>query len=135
MYGAYRVETIRRAEAAAMALGGDDLLMQRAAAGLAAIVARELRARRGKAAGARVLLMVGSGNNGGDGLYAAVRLARRGISISAWRVGASVHATAWDAFRAAGGREVTAAEAVAELRQVALLIDAVVGIGGRGGLR
>ena len=135
MYGAYRVETIRRAEAAAMALGGDDLLMQRAAAGLAAIVGRELRARRGKTAGARVLLIVGSGNNGGDGLYAAVKLARRGVTISAWRAGSSVHAAAWDAFRAAGGRELTAAEAVAELPRAALLIDAVVGIGGRGGLR
>ncbi len=135
MYGAYRVDTIRRAEAAAIALVGDDLLMQRAAAGLAAIVGRELRARRGKAAGAHVLLVVGSGNNGGDGLYAAVRLARRGVTVSAWRAGSSVHAAAWDAFRAAGGRELTAAEAVAELPRATLLIDAVVGIGGRGGLR
>ncbi|MGB2767783.1 MAG: NAD(P)H-hydrate epimerase, partial [Propionicimonas sp.] len=91
MYGAYRVDTIRTAEATAIARLGDDTLMQRAAAGLAAVVLRELRARRGAASGARVLLVVGSGNNGGDGLFAAVRLAKRGVRVSAWRAGSSVH--------------------------------------------
>ena len=134
MYGAYRVDTIRTAEATAIARLGDDTLMQRAAAGLAAVVLRELRARRGAASGARVLLVVGSGNNGGDGLFAAVRLAKRGVRVSAWRAGSSVHAAGWTAFLAAG-RPVTAAEAQAELSRVDLVIDAVAGIGGRSGLR
>lgn len=48
--------------------------MQRAAAGLAVVCAQLL----GRVYGSRVVLLVGSGDNGGDALYAGARLARRG---------------------------------------------------------
>ena len=128
----YTVAQIRAAEAAAMAVLGPDVLMQRAAAGLATAVLRRLR--DGGAYGARVLLVVGSGNNGGDALFAGVRLAARGVAVSAWRTGGSVHRAGWDAFLAAGGREHDAAGARADLPRQRLVIDGVAGIGSRPGL-
>ena len=76
MDNGYTVAQVRAAEAAAMDALGPDELMQRAAAGLAGAVLRRLRG--GGAYGARVLLVVGSGNNGGDALFAGARLAARG---------------------------------------------------------
>ncbi len=59
--------------------------MQRAAAGLAAACADVL----GRVYGSRVVLLVGSGDNGGDALYAGARLARRGPGCGpcCWRRG------------------------------------------------
>lgn len=134
MYGAWSVAAIRAAEADAFAVVGDEALMQRAATGLAAVVLRELREIRGRVYGARVLVVAGSGNNGGDGLFAAAQLARRGVAVLAWRTAGVAHAAGWAALIAAGGREVDADGALASLSRVDLVIDAVVGIGGRGGL-
>lgn len=128
----YTVAQIRQAEAAAMAVRGPDELMQRAAAGLAAAVLRRLR--DGGAYGARVLLVVGSGNNGGDALFAGSRLAARGVAVSAWRTATTVHEAGWAAFLAAGGRERDAAGARAQLPQQRLVVDGVAGIGSRPGL-
>lgn len=129
----YTVAQIRAAEAAAIAVLGADVLMQRAAAGLATAVLRRLGSSGG-AYGSRVLLVVGSGNNGGDALFAGARLAGRGVAVSAWRTGASVHQVAWDAFLDAGGREVDAAQAHARLATQRLVVDGVAGIGSRPGL-
>ncbi len=135
MYQAVTVERMRAAEAAAIAVVGDDLLMQRAAAGLAAVVVRELKRRRGKAAGAKVLILTGTGNNGGDGLFAGLRLARRGVQVVACRASDRVHERGWAALLAAGGRELSVDEARAGLASFDLVIDAILGIGGRPGLR
>ncbi|MCW5952510.1 MAG: bifunctional ADP-dependent NAD(P)H-hydrate dehydratase/NAD(P)H-hydrate epimerase [Propionibacteriaceae bacterium] len=135
MRGVYSVATIRAAESAAIAVSGEAALMQRAAAALAAVVARELRTRRGAVHGARVLVVTGSGNNGGDALFAAARLARRGVRVRAWRPGSGVHEAGWLAFLAVGGRELDAAGADAALVETDLVIDGVAGIGGRAGLR
>ncbi|MFW6204818.1 MAG: NAD(P)H-hydrate epimerase, partial [Actinomycetota bacterium] len=54
-------------------------LMQRAAAGLAARCARILDGPYG----ARVTLLVGGGDNGGDALYAGAVLVRRGARVDA----------------------------------------------------
>ena len=126
----YRVAQIRAAEAVAFASVDPDVLMQRAAAGLAAAILRRLDG----VYGSRALLVVGSGNNGGDALWAGVRLARRGVSVRAWRTGTQVHAAGWTAFLAAGGREVSAAEALADLGRYHFVVDAVAGIGSRPGL-
>ncbi|MGW2065167.1 NAD(P)H-hydrate epimerase, partial [Streptomyces sp. NPDC001937] len=67
MRTAYSVETVRAAERALMARLPDGALMQRAAAGLAAVCADLLR-RSGRVYGSRVVLLVGSGDNGGDAL-------------------------------------------------------------------
>ena len=60
----------------AFGLSTDDLMEQ---AGLA--IAQEIRRAVGGVAGKRVLMLVGPGNNGGDGLVAARHLARWGASV------------------------------------------------------
>ena len=104
---AYGVESVRALEAAAIArLGDEDVLMQRAAAGLAAAVARELVGLRGRVYGTKVLVMVGPGNNGGDALFAGARLARRGVAVTAVRCLGEPHARGLAALLAAGGRVI-----------------------------
>ncbi len=129
----YTVAQIRDAEARAISLAGGDALMQRAAAGLAAAILRRLR-EGGRAYGARVLLVVGSGNNGGDALFAGAILAQRGVRVTAWRTGSSVHQAGWLALLAAGGREVDADTAARLLPQQEFVVDGVAGIGSRPGL-
>ncbi len=101
-------------------------LMQRAAAGLAAACADFL----GGVYGANVLVLAGSGNNGGDALFAAARLARRGAHVRVIAIGDRVHDEGLAALRAAGGAVVEALP-----RRVDLVLDAIVGIGGQPGLR
>ena len=73
MRNAHAVADIRAAEQALMARVPPGALMQRAAAGLAAVCAGLVP----RVYGSRVVVLAGSGDNGGDGLYAAARLARR----------------------------------------------------------
>ncbi|MDP7084100.1 MAG: NAD(P)H-hydrate epimerase, partial [Dehalococcoidia bacterium] len=61
---------------------GTDALMENA--GL--VVARAARHDLGGAAGARVLVLVGPGNNGADGLVAARHLRRWGAEVTAYLV-------------------------------------------------
>ena len=132
MDSVFTVAQIRRAEEATGDLLASGELMQRAASGLASVVLDELGDRpRGR----RVLLAVGSGNNGGDALWAGVRLLRRGVRVDAWRTADAVHEEGWAAFVAAGGREVDAMSALEALVDADLVVDGVLGIGGRGGLR
>ncbi|MFT3969447.1 MAG: NAD(P)H-hydrate dehydratase [Micropruina sp.] len=134
MKTAYLARTIRAAEEPLLvSLPG--VLMQRAAAGLASVLLRDLRALCGAVNGARVLVVAGAGDNGGDALYAGVRLLGRGVAVRAWRTSARVHEAAWVAFLAAGGRELDAVAAIAELGGTDLVVDGVLGIGGRAGLR
>lgn len=69
MRSVWRVADVRAAEAGLMGTLPEGTLMQRAAAGLARRAAL-LLAERGGVYGGRVLLLVGSGDNGGDALYA-----------------------------------------------------------------
>lgn len=133
MRTAYSVETVRTAEVELMDRLPDGVLMERAAAGLAAACADLLR-RRGRVYGARVVLLVGSGDNGGDALYAGARLARRGAGVSAVLLTpARAHAGGLAALRAAGGRVVD--DPSPALAAADLVMDGITGIGGRGGLR
>ncbi len=111
----------------------DGALMQRAAAGLAAICARLL----GQVYGAQVVVLAGSGDNGGDALYAAERLTRRGAHTHAVLAGSRVHERGATALRVAGGRLVPATDQVVAglIDEADLIIDGMLGIGGRGGLR
>ncbi|MDR6975459.1 hydroxyethylthiazole kinase-like uncharacterized protein yjeF [Streptomyces sp. 3330] len=132
MRTAYRVETVRRAERELMARVPEGALMQRAAAGLAAACADLL----GRVYGRRVVLLVGSGDNGGDALYAGARLARRGAGVTAVLLAPGrTHAGGLAALRGAGGRAVEAAGAEPVVRRADLVLDGIVGIGGKGGLR
>ncbi|OFI40114.1 NAD(P)H-hydrate epimerase [Arthrobacter sp. SW1] len=114
--------------------------MQRAAHGLAAAVVRELKQRGRRLYGASVTVLAGKGNNGGDGLFAAAKLAARGMRTTAVLTADSAHPEALAAFLAAGGREHRlTAENVEDLAVLAaaddVLIDAILGTGARGGLR
>lgn len=129
---AYPVETVRAAERELMARVPEGALMQRAAAGLAVVCAEVL----GKVYGSRVVLLVGSGDNGGDALYAGARLARRGAGVAAVLLSPErVHAGGLAAFRAAGGRVAARDGVDGFLRSADLVVDGIVGIGGKGGLR
>ncbi|WP_405439088.1 NAD(P)H-hydrate dehydratase [Streptomyces avidinii] len=131
MRTAYSVETVRGAERELMARLPEGALMQRAAAGLAAACAGLLRRTRGGVYGARVVLLVGPGDNGGDALYAGARLARRGAGVTAVPMDPErMHPGALAALRAAGGRLAPSVP-----QQADLVLDGLLGIGGRGGLR
>ncbi|MFE9365102.1 NAD(P)H-hydrate dehydratase [Streptomyces sp. NPDC006978] len=132
MRHAYSVETVRSAEKALMARLPEGALMQRAAAGLA-VACGDLLRRNGRVYGSRVLLLVGSGDNGGDTLYAGARLARRGAGVRALLTTPDkVHRAALDALLAAGGQVLDTPDGVGP---VDLVVDGITGIGGRGGLR
>ncbi|MFF5576506.1 NAD(P)H-hydrate dehydratase [Streptomyces luteogriseus] len=132
MRTAYSVETVRNAERELMARLPEGALMQRAAAGLAAACADLL----GRVYGGRVVLLVGSGDNGGDALYAGARLARRGAGVTAVLLAPErAHAAGLAALRRAGGRVAGAGDGEALVEGADLVVDGIVGIGGKGGLR
>jgi hydroxyethylthiazole kinase-like uncharacterized protein yjeF len=133
MRDAREVAKVRTAEAELMARLPDGTLMQRAAAGLAAICARLLDG----VYGSRVVVLAGRGDNGGDALYAAARLARRGAATLAVAAGSKIHDGAAADFRAAGGRIVSPddAEVPAAIDAADLILDGMLGIGGHGALR
>ncbi|GDY65069.1 bifunctional NAD(P)H-hydrate repair enzyme [Streptomyces avermitilis] len=132
MRTAYSVETVRSAERSLMARLPEGALMQRAAAGLAAACAQLL----GRVYGRRIVLLVGSGDNGGDALYAGARLARRGAGVTAVLLAAGrAHASGLAALRRAGGSVTGTGPAEELIRRADLVVDGIVGIGGKGGLR
>jgi hydroxyethylthiazole kinase-like uncharacterized protein yjeF len=133
MRTAHDVATIRAAEQALMAALPPGTLMQRAAAGLAVVCAGVL----GRVYGTTVVVLAGSGDNGGDALYAGARLARRGARVTAVAAASRVHEQAAAALRAAGGRVTgTGDPGLPGLIGTAdLVLDGLLGIGGRGGLR
>ncbi len=135
MFQVYTVAEIRRAEAATGPLLSSGELMQRAARGLAQALLADLAEQGVAERGARVLMAIGAGNNGGDALWAGARLLARGVRVSAWRTSEAAHEEGWAAFLAAGGHQVDAVGALALLPEVDLVVDGVLGIGGRGGLR
>jgi hydroxyethylthiazole kinase-like uncharacterized protein yjeF len=132
----HKAEQVRAAERAAGQELASGRLMAKAAAGLAREVQSELADLGLRLRGARILLIVGPGDNGGDGLYAAAHLARRGARVRVWHPFDQVHSEGWAALMQAGGRAdvVSAEAAIAAVAAVDLVIDAVFGIGARGGL-
>ncbi len=133
MRQAHEVAKVRAAEGALMATLPDGALMRRAAFGLAAVCARLLD----RPYGATVVVLTGSGDNGGDALYAGAQLARRGTAVHAITAGSRTHPGGASALREAGGRLLDpSADAVAALiGEADLIVDGMLGIGGHGGLR
>ena len=128
MRSAYDGQQVREAEQVLLDRLPDGALMQRAATGLAVVCAGLL----GRVYGSRVLLLVGSGNNGGDALYAGALLAARGSRVDALLLTDSAHEQGLAALLRAGGRVTQ------DLRagwNVDLVVDGILGIGGSGGLR
>ncbi|WP_018505096.1 NAD(P)H-hydrate dehydratase [Parafrankia discariae] len=142
MLEAHTVAEVRDAEAPLLASLPSGGLMQRAVSGLVSHAVRRLD----RVYGARIVVLAGSGDNGGDALWAGARLAARGARVHALAPGRT-HPEATAALRAAGGRlhrtgpvEPAAAglgiDAAADLVDSAdLVLDGLLGIGGRGGLR
>ena len=156
MKRAYTVTRVREAERALMARLPAGTLMQRAAAGLEVACAERLRAERSRTGrsrgarsssgrsrgargglyGARLLVLAGSGDNGGDALWAGARLARRGVRVHAILLNpARVHAQGLAALRTAGGSVAREAEYSNLIAAADLVLDGIVGIGGKPGLR
>lgn len=142
MIAGYDARAIKAAEEPVLADGVP--LMGQAAFAIAVRIAALLQSRRGQLPGARVLVLVGGGNNGGDGLYAAAQLRRRGVGVTAAVLHDRPHAGGLAEARAAGvqicdlgGRlSDTGAARLADLAGAAdLWIDALAGIGVQGGLR
>ena len=124
---------MRRLEQAAVEAGVSlDELMENAGRA----VGDEVAARLGKAAVSRVVVLVGPGNNGGDGLVAATRLAQLGAVVEAFVVaGNGDPAGKRPAAEAAGVRVGTAMDesGIRGLGRAAasadVVIDAVLGTG------
>ncbi|MEV8633132.1 NAD(P)H-hydrate dehydratase [Streptosporangium sp. NPDC051023] len=100
MLTAYTSDQIRATESTLMARLPHGTLMERAATGLAVTCAAMLDG----VYGSRVVLLIGSGDNGGDALYAGARLAARGARVDAVLAGTRVHEAGLAALRRAGGR-------------------------------
>ncbi len=116
----YTAAQVRAAEAPLLAAG--EPLMRRAAAALASIVA--------ELAPARLLVLAGAGDNGGDALFAAADAASRGVHVDILRTSDRVHETAWATALGAGAHGVERVDA-----EYDLVLDGILGIGARGGLR
>jgi ADP-dependent NAD(P)H-hydrate dehydratase / NAD(P)H-hydrate epimerase len=132
MRQAYPVASVRAAERVLMDLVPPGALMRRAAAGLASSCAALLARHPGYVYGARVLVLAGPGDNGGDALYAGALLARRGAVVTAIAAGPKAHEGGTAELIAAGGHVSRSGEAFA---RADLVVDGLLGIGGRPGLR
>ncbi|MCL9757779.1 NAD(P)H-hydrate dehydratase [Frankia sp. AiPa1] len=179
MRNAHTVTQVRSAEAELLAVLPPGALMQRAVHGLVSYVVGRL----GRVHGARIVVLAGPGDNGGDALWAGARLAARGARVDAiapsqthqegtaallaaggrlhgphphpepWRSGFSHPGSSRPGFSrseppdsqaprpgssrpdADGGVEAQDAALRALLTEADLVLDGLLGIGGRGGLR
>jgi NAD(P)H-hydrate epimerase len=122
MISGYSAEQIRAAEAPHLAAGVP--LMARAAAGLA----REILALL-PGAGGRILLLVGSGDNGGDTLYAGEILATADNDVSIVTTGTRVHSEAMTAALSAGCRRENVDAAAGLAARADVVVDGILGTG------
>ncbi|NLE79287.1 MAG: NAD(P)H-hydrate dehydratase [Rhodococcus sp.] len=126
----YTSDEVRAAEAPLMSVLPEGALMRRAAHGLAQVVAGELRAVTGGVAGRTVTVLAGSGDNGGDALWAGTMLRRRGVAVRAVLLAPErAHSAGLAALQRAGGRIVD------EVGEPDVVVDGIVGISGKGPLR
>ncbi|MEE2568123.1 NAD(P)H-hydrate epimerase [Pseudarthrobacter sp. J64] len=140
MITAYTGSAVRAAEKPLLDRGAGDALMARAAYGLASAAIREMHGLKLRLYGGSAVVLVGKGNNGGDGLYAGALLRRRGMRTIAILTADEAHPGGMAAFSAAGGiilrtSECSTAELALLCSRADVLIDAVLGTGARGGLR
>jgi ADP-dependent NAD(P)H-hydrate dehydratase / NAD(P)H-hydrate epimerase len=132
--GLYTAAEVRAAEEPLLAATPPGTLMQRAATGLATVCTRLLEGVYGR----RVALLVGTGDNGGDALFAGARLAARGARVTAVLMDAErAHPAGLAALRRSGGRVRPAQDQGVHpiVARADLVLDGMLGIGGSGGLR
>ena len=129
------VAVVRRAESGAGV--PEPVLMQRASTALAGVCLDLLRGGRSGVRGAHVVALVGSGNNGGDALWALAHLARRGVATVALGDPGRMHADGAAAARAAGARVIAwdDPQVGALITSADLVLDGILGIGGAGAVR
>ncbi len=128
MIGIQPVDKIRAAEEEFAKENPDVNLMLRAADAVAELAER-------MAPEGPILVAVGPGNNGGDGLFAARKLVRDGRrQVMVWLVTGKGHAQGIVAARQVGIRFLDDLDVGRLLPDVSLVIDAITGIGGRAGL-
>ncbi|PXW26836.1 UNVERIFIED_CONTAM: hydroxyethylthiazole kinase-like uncharacterized protein yjeF/hydroxyethylthiazole kinase-like uncharacterized protein yjeF [Williamsia faeni] len=131
MINYFSAERIRVAEEATGDLLANGVLMRRAAHAVAGVVVAELKSRCGGCYGRSVGVVAGSGDNGGDALYAAAELRRRGVRVQAVLLGGErTHTAGLAAYRKSGGVIVEKLS-----NTVDLIIDGIVGLSGTGPLR
>ncbi|MEJ2868313.1 NAD(P)H-hydrate dehydratase [Actinomycetospora sp. OC33-EN08] len=137
MYGVWTPEQVQAAEEPVLARTPEGALMRRAAYGAARVALRMLVEHTGGVVGRRVVVLVGAGNNGGDGLWAGVELRRRGVAVTAVLLAPDrAHPAGLAALRAARARVLSEVEpAVVAVGRADLVLDAIVGTSARGGLR
>ncbi len=135
------VAQIRELERRTMETVPEATLMARAARAVADEIAATLADTHHGVRGARVAILAGSGNNGGDALLAGALLAVEGANVVAIAVGGRLHESSADILRSAGGI-VTFAESDGDLLAATevviaadVVIDGIVGLGARPGLR
>jgi len=135
------VAQIRAAEARAMEHTPESVLMDRAAKGLAAACTGLLTRQGLEVPGAKIVVLAGTGNNGGDALLAGAHLARLGAVVTAIAVGATVHERGLETLQSAGASQCRAdsppglAEALTAITAADMVLDGIAGIGSSPGLR
>ncbi len=141
MRNGYSAAQIRAAEEPHLAAG--EPLMQRAAAALADEVRALLRARGAVAADEGpsapegtsapvVVVLVGTGNNGGDALFAGALLAADGVLVEIVPTGDRMHEDGLAAATAAGARvhiSMDAASIASLVADADLVVDGILGTG------
>jgi hydroxyethylthiazole kinase-like uncharacterized protein yjeF len=141
-------EEMRGADARAQRMGvSGDRLMEEAGTAVAAAVQALLRTAE-RPTDALALILCGPGNNGGDGLVAARRLAQRGVRSAVVLIAGDAHPSTPDAARnwerlsglanverlhAASAHDV--AMLFAGVERAGVVVDALLGTGVRGSLR
>ncbi|WP_370946471.1 NAD(P)H-hydrate dehydratase [Amycolatopsis sp. cg5] len=132
MQGIWTTERIRAAERKLLAVTPDGALMRKAAFGLSVHAAKML----GTTSGRRVVLLVGSGDNGGDALWAGFFLRKRNVAVTAVLLNPDkAHPQGLKALKRSGGRAVSVADSPQWIAKADLVIDGIVGISARGPLR
>ena len=130
----YTAAQVREAETPFLERGVP--LMARAAAALAREVGALLVRQRGGVAGAAVLVLAGSGNNGGDALHAAALLAHLGAAVNIVPTTKRMHREGLEAALAAGAGLRPSdedSEVLAELARAAdVILDGILGTGTSG---
>jgi NAD(P)H-hydrate epimerase len=128
MVAGYTAAQVRAAEAPHLAAG--EPLMRRAAAALASVIRRML-AEAGAGRGP-VVLLVGSGDNGGDALFAGAELAAEGVAVAAIPTSERMHEPGRQAASDAGVRLIEPGDADAANSAVEAAVVVVDGILGTG---
>lgn len=135
------IAQIKEAELVALSHAPEDVLMDRAARAVARVVREELTKAGKLVPNANIVVLAGSGRNGGDALLAGALLAADGANVSGVEVAVSAHVRGREALDAAGGRPLNAVAesgiraADAVLAEADLVIDGIAGLGGTAGLR